>query len=76
MKQALLTASSELELGFVEVWLESTSSRSRMDAGWQPMTVTKVDGETPFSCCFAVLASWLRCGWRHASRGVTSLPCS
>jgi hypothetical protein len=45
MKHALLVASSELELGSVQVWLESSSSRLRTDVGWRQTMATKVDGE-------------------------------
>lgn len=42
--QALSCASSESELGSVEVWLEPSSRRSRTDAGRRPTTATIVDG--------------------------------
>jgi hypothetical protein len=69
MKQALPTASSESELHSIEAWLESSSSRSRTDAGWQPTTATKVDGRILFARCFAAATSRLR----HRLRPVVRL---
>lgn len=39
-KQALFSALSTSEMGPVEPWLESSSSKSRMDVGWWPMVPT------------------------------------
>lgn len=48
------------ELGPVEPWLESSTSKSRTDLGsWLTMTIS-VEGEAPSAFCLMVSASLLR----------------
>jgi hypothetical protein len=64
-KQALSSASSVSELALVELWLESSSSKSRTDVGWWPTTATRVKDEA--SATFFLMLSLCLLRRRRAS---------